>query len=228
MLRQVGERVTRITVPRESLDAVRDQRPADRRRDRDEQLRIVDPRRCLDEQRIALRRDRGLARGIGEPIDLRVADRHHAATEPAHEPGRRGGRRDFVDERKIGICRIRRALDRQADHTPVAHELLEQEVAAGPIGERDADDRLVLPEQAIGLDSQLGEAIAQRCAEPGWRRYGRHAVEAGLQQCRPRGQSWNSNGADVIGAVEHLGEQVTHFGIVDRAAGVSRDKSEQA
>src|SRR4051812_23643847 len=90
LLLQVGERVTRITVPGEALNPRRDQGPAHRRGYRNEQLRIVDPRRGLREQRIALRGDRRLPRRLHQLIDFGIADRHRLAAEAADEPSRRG------------------------------------------------------------------------------------------------------------------------------------------
>src|SRR5438477_6976240 len=85
LLLQVGERVTGVTVPGKALDASRNQRPAHRSCDRDEQLRIVDPRRGLRQQGIALRWDERGPRSIHELTGLDIADRHQIAAEAAHE-----------------------------------------------------------------------------------------------------------------------------------------------
>src|ERR1051325_8372174 len=64
LLLQIGERVARVTVPGEVLDAYRHERPAHRRSDWNEELSIVDQVRGLDQQCIALRGDGRLARGL--------------------------------------------------------------------------------------------------------------------------------------------------------------------
>src|SRR5690349_6125969 len=69
---QVGQRVTGKAVPGEALDTPRDERPAHRRGDRNEQLVLVDQRRRLAEQGIALAEDRSLARGVHQLVGIAV------------------------------------------------------------------------------------------------------------------------------------------------------------
>src|SRR4051794_25884745 len=126
LLLQVGERVTRITVPGKALNPGRNQGPAHGRSYRNEQLRIVDPRGGLREQRIALGGHRRLPRRFHQLIDLGIADRHRLAAEAADEPGWRGRGGDLVDQREVGGGRRLRRLDRKPDRAPVALQLRQQ------------------------------------------------------------------------------------------------------
>src|SRR5690348_3774434 len=98
---QVGERVARVTVPGEILDPRRNERPAHRRSDRQEKLAPVNQRSRLDEEGIALRRNRSLACRVHQIIRILAANGDELASEVTREPG--GGRRgcNFVDQREI-------------------------------------------------------------------------------------------------------------------------------
>src|SRR5215469_921413 len=136
---ELGERVAGVTVPGEVLDARRNERPPNRRSDRDEEVAAVDQRRCLAEKGIALCRDWRLACSIHQLVGLKVADGNALAAEVTDEPGGPGRGSDLVDEREIGGTSILRTLDGETELAPVTPEEEEQEVRPGAGGESKAD-----------------------------------------------------------------------------------------
>ena len=218
---KVGERVTGVTVPGEALDAVGDQRPADRRGDRDEQLGIVDPRRGLGQQGITLRRDRRLARGVHQLSASGSQTGDRAAAEAADEPRRRGRRGDLVDQREIGWrAGLRARSTVEAERAPVAAQLGEQQVGAGTVAaEQLGSSASALPNSRSAAREAPRADRPRRSAEPGRRGRRRDAVEPRLEQRGARRQA-RERRARRCNASRSIAwrKQAAHVGLVEPPA----------
>jgi len=102
-LAEAREAVTCEAIDRKSLHAVRNERPANWSRDRNEQLLIVDQISSLLKKREALIGDGGIASAFEQSIEFRVANECRFAPELTDEPGRGTRRRNGVQECKVGL-----------------------------------------------------------------------------------------------------------------------------
>ena len=146
-------------------DAVRHQRPADRRGDRNEQLRLVDQPRGLGEQRGALGRRPRVARGVeqGRRLPRRRSAPRRSGTGAGTRPARSTARPASISLRSAGTRGRRRARPSMPERAPVGGQAVEQDVRARPVGQARC--------AAIGCSLGPNRRVAlRRSARPGARR----------------------------------------------------------